>query len=85
MKPTGRYETLALIPTGRYTLYVFNEEGELTSKKLIKLLEKKGWKLSRVKGSHHTFEKPGVSYHITVPHPTKDIATGTLQKILKQL
>lgn len=64
---------------------MFNEEGELTSKQLIKLLEKNGWKLKRVRGSHHTFSKPGVSYNLTVPHPTKDMATGTLQSILKKM
>ncbi|GJL35402.1 YcfA-like protein [Phytobacter ursingii] len=51
----------------------------------MKQLQERGWVLDRVKGSHHTFVKVGVSYVITVPHPEKDIAKGTLQKILKQM
>jgi len=57
----------------------------LSSKELMKLLVSKGWVLDRVKGSHHTFVKEGRDDIITVPHPEKDLAKGTLQKILKQL
>lgn len=57
----------------------------LSSKDLMKLLVSKGWVLDRVKGSHHTFVKEGRDDIITVPHPEKDLAKGTLQKILKQL
>ena len=59
------------------------KEGLLSSKELIKLLENNGWTLERVKGSHHQFRNPDFPYPITVPHPTKDLKTGTLQKILK--
>ncbi|WP_434064621.1 type II toxin-antitoxin system HicA family toxin [Symbiopectobacterium purcellii] len=51
----------------------------------MKLLEINGWVLDRVKGSHHIFVKDGKDYHITVPHPEKDVAKGTLAKILKQM
>ncbi|MBV8871742.1 MAG: type II toxin-antitoxin system HicA family toxin [Metakosakonia sp.] len=57
----------------------------MTSRELMKQLQERGWVLDRVKGSHHTFVKAGVAYVITVPHPEKDIAKGTLQKILKQM
>ncbi|WP_420279545.1 type II toxin-antitoxin system HicA family toxin [Serratia sp. BNK-4] len=57
----------------------------MSSKELMKLLVSKGWELDRVKGSHHTFVKEGRDDIITVPHPEKDLAKGTLQKILKQL
>jgi len=57
----------------------------LTSKELIKQLKANGWVLERVKGSHHTFAKKGVPWVITVPHPEKDLATGTVNKILKQM
>lgn len=55
----------------------------MTSDELIKRLEADGWKCVRVKGSHHQFKhhvKPGV---VTVPHPKKDIKTGTLRSIYK--
>lgn len=57
----------------------------MSSKELMKLLVKNGWVLVRVKGSHHTFIKVGTALHITLPHPEKDVATGTLHKILKQM
>ena len=54
----------------------------MTSREIIKLLEKDGWSLVRVKGDHHHFKKPGVAFLVTVPHPTKDIKPGTLRKHL---
>ncbi|QCJ69645.1 toxin HicA [Providencia heimbachae] len=55
----------------------------MKSSELIRLLEKKGWKLERIKGSHHQFSHPDFSIVITVPHPNKDLKTGTLNQILK--
>ncbi|MGE4878470.1 type II toxin-antitoxin system HicA family toxin [Yersinia enterocolitica] len=55
----------------------------MKSSELIKLLEKNGWSLDRVKGSHHQFSHPDFSIIITVPHPRKNLKTGTLQQILK--
>ncbi|ENK1088277.1 type II toxin-antitoxin system HicA family toxin [Pantoea stewartii] len=55
----------------------------LGSKEVINMLKERGWCFVRAKGSHHTFIKEGVPYHITVPHPDKDLAKGTLNKILK--
>ncbi|WP_425531520.1 type II toxin-antitoxin system HicA family toxin [Pantoea ananatis] len=49
----------------------------------MKLLKQRGWVLDRVKGSHHVFVREDKDYHITVPHPEKDLATGTLNKIMK--
>ncbi|WP_241521457.1 type II toxin-antitoxin system HicA family toxin [Chimaeribacter arupi] len=37
----------------------------------------------RVKGSHHHFSHPDFPVIVTVPHPRKDLKTGTLQQILK--
>ena len=51
----------------------------MTSREIIKLLEKDGWSLVRVKGDHHHFKKPGVAFLVTVPHPTKDIKPGTFE------
>jgi len=56
----------------------------MESAKLIKQLEKDGWRLDRVKGSHHVFthsRKPG---HVTVPHPKKDLGKGLVASIRKQ-
>jgi predicted RNA binding protein YcfA (HicA-like mRNA interferase family) len=53
------------------------------SAELIKRLEKNGWILERIKGSHHQFSHPDFSIVITVPHPRKDMKPGTLHQILK--
>jgi predicted RNA binding protein YcfA (HicA-like mRNA interferase family) len=55
----------------------------MDSRSLIKLLEANGWELApdRGKGDHRVFIKGGK--HVTVPHPRKDIAKGTLHQILK--
>lgn len=57
----------------------------MKSEELIRKMLKAGWKHVRTKGSHHIFEKEGEPRSIVVPHPTKDLATGTLRKIVKQL
>ncbi|ADU68736.1 YcfA family protein [Pantoea sp. At-9b] len=55
----------------------------MSSRDFMKLLKERGWILDRIKGSHHVFVKDGKDYHISVPHPEKDLATGTLNKLLK--
>ena len=55
----------------------------MKSATLIKLLQKNGWKLERIRGSHHQFSHPDLAHMITVPHPQKDMKTGTLMQILK--
>ncbi|AZI53405.1 MULTISPECIES: type II toxin-antitoxin system HicA family toxin [Pantoea] len=55
----------------------------MKSSELIKLLEKNGWQLDRVKGSHHQFSHPDFTNIVTVPHPKKDLKTGTAHQIMK--
>ncbi|WBV22833.1 type II toxin-antitoxin system HicA family toxin [Pantoea piersonii] len=55
----------------------------MSSKEVMKLLREHGWVFVRIRGSHHLFVKPGKNYHITLPHPEKDLAAGTLRKIMK--
>jgi len=54
------------------------------SKELIKKLEKAGWELERVRGSHHIFKHPDHERPIPVPQPKKDLPKGTTNQILKQ-
>lgn len=51
---------------------------------LKRMLEKDGWVLDRVKGSHHQFKHPVKTGVVTLPHPKKDIPKGTANAILKQ-
>ncbi len=55
-----------------------------SSKEIISILKKSGWKLIRVKGSHaHFIHEKKISI-VTVPHPKKDIPLGTIKSIEKQ-
>lgn len=56
----------------------------LTPQKLIKILEKKGFVLDRVKGSHHIYYHPENRRRLVVPLHKKDLPKGTLLEILKQ-
>ena len=56
----------------------------LTSKELIKLLEKKGFVFDRAKGPHQIFYQPVNNLRVVVPMHGKGLSTGTLHAILKQ-
>ncbi len=56
---------------------------DYSSKKLIIRLEKAGFVLHRIKGSHHIF-KHSNGLRVVVPHPKKDLPKGTFNAILKQ-
>lgn len=56
----------------------------VNSKEVVKKLKKAGWKLEHVRGSHHKFKNPKTGKTVIVPHPKKDLPTGTAQAILKQ-
>lgn len=54
------------------------------SRDIIRRLERDGWRLLRVNGSHHHFAKDGSTNIVTVPHPKPDIPIGTVRSIYKQ-
>ncbi len=56
----------------------------MDSAKLIKQLERAGWVLRGVKGSHHIYAHPSQGGHVSVSHPKKDLGVGLIRKILKQ-
>lgn len=57
----------------------------VSGKKLSKIVQKYGWVLKRVKGSHHIFEKDGLETTLSIPiNSNKDLKIGTLKAILKQ-
>ena len=55
---------------------------EQNSRQIIRRLEKDGFELVKVTGSHHKFRKNGKI--VTVPHPKKDLPIGTVRAIYKQ-
>ncbi|MEM5492561.1 type II toxin-antitoxin system HicA family toxin [Hoeflea sp. AS16] len=55
---------------------------ERNSRQIIRRLEKDGFELVKVSGSHHKFRKNGKT--VTVPHPKRDLPVGTVRAIYKQ-
>lgn len=56
----------------------------LTNSREIKVrLERDGWILVRVKGSHHYYRDPVTGRMVILPHPKKDIAIGTVRDIYR--
>ncbi len=71
-----------------HRVYISTHSGqtfmERNSRKLIKLLEDDGWYRVAVKGSHWQFKHPTRKGRVTVPHPTRDLKTGTVFSIYRQ-
>ena len=54
-------------------------------REVIKLMEKDGWDLERIKGSHRQYKHPYKKGLVTISgHLNDDIAKGTFSSILKQ-
>lgn len=56
----------------------------MDSRRVIKIVEEDGWYHVRTTGDHWHFKHPTKKGIVTVPHPRKDIPTGTLKSIWKQ-
>lgn len=48
----------------------------------MRALERCGWQLDRVKGSHHVFRHPDHQHRVVVPVHARDLARGTLNAII---
>jgi len=55
----------------------------ISGKKLAEILQKKGWILIRIKGSHHRFQKDNMSISIPI-HGNQDLKIGLLKSLMKQ-
>jgi len=56
----------------------------MSSRLIIKILQKDGWFQVDQSGSHIQFKHPSKKGRVTVPHPKKDIPIGTLKSIEHQ-
>ena len=57
----------------------------VTPRQLIRVLERAGFSVHHVRGSHHYLrhpDKPGVL--VTIPYHGRDLKRGTLRSILRQ-
>jgi predicted RNA binding protein YcfA (HicA-like mRNA interferase family) len=48
------------------------------------MLEADGWRLKKIRGSHHHFTHPVKPGKVTVRHPARDFPLGTLKSIERQ-
>lgn len=56
----------------------------VSGKELTRLLERHGWMLLRVNGSHHIYGKPGSVVRLSVPvHGKQALKAGLLHHLLK--
>lgn len=53
------------------------------SRDIKRRLEREGWVLDRIKGSHHVFRNPATGAIIVLPHPKKDLGLGLVRAIYK--
>jgi len=57
---------------------------QISGKDFCRVLGKKGWKLERIKGSHHIYGKRKANIKISVPiHGNKPLKRGLLKYFLK--
>jgi predicted RNA binding protein YcfA (HicA-like mRNA interferase family) len=54
------------------------------SRDIIRRLEREGWILTRVTGSHHVFKHPAIRSTVVLPHPKKDLGIGLVRNIYRQ-
>jgi len=56
----------------------------VNSREVVSRLKKDGWYEVHQVGSHKQFKHPLKPGRVTVPHPKRDIPSGTLRSIEKQ-
>ncbi len=54
-----------------------------SSTEVIRLMKEHGWYEVACVGDHHQFKHPTKAGRITIPHPKRDLPTGTVRSILK--
>ena len=56
----------------------------VSGKQFIRMLKKRGWKLTATSGSHHKFSHPDYRDHIAVSvHGNRDLGVGMQKKLMK--
>ena len=56
----------------------------LSGKDLARLVERRGWQLLRIHGSHHVYGKPSSIVRLSIPiHSNKPLKAGLLKHLLK--
>lgn len=56
----------------------------VSGKELARAVEKQGWVLDRIKGSHHMYRRDDRQEFLTIPiHGSKTLKSGTQAKLMK--
>lgn len=56
----------------------------VSGREFARIVERHGWSLLRVSGSHHIYSKPGSIVRLSVPiHGNKPLKTGLLRHLVK--
>ena len=56
----------------------------VSGKDFAKILERNGWTLLRVQGSHHIYGKPGTEIRLSVPiHRNESLKAGLCRHLMK--
>jgi predicted RNA binding protein YcfA (HicA-like mRNA interferase family) len=56
----------------------------ISGKQLCKIVERKGWKLQRITGSHHIYDNPNCEQILSIPvHRNRDLKMGLLRALMK--
>ena len=57
----------------------------VSSRQVVKVLLKRGWKLKKTNGSHHTYVHPEYIRIATIIHPKKDFSIGMFKSTLENM
>jgi predicted RNA binding protein YcfA (HicA-like mRNA interferase family) len=56
----------------------------VSGRELARIIERRGWTLLRVSGSHHIYGKAGSVVRLSIPiHGSKPLKTGLLRHLVK--
>jgi predicted RNA binding protein YcfA (HicA-like mRNA interferase family) len=55
-----------------------------TSHDLLRILKRDGWEIKHIVGSHYQLVHPTKKGKVTLPHPKRNLAIGTVRSVLRQ-
>jgi predicted RNA binding protein YcfA (HicA-like mRNA interferase family) len=56
----------------------------IAGREFARMIERRGWQLLRISGSHHIYGKPGSIVRLSVPiHGNRPLKTGPLRHLAK--
>ena len=56
----------------------------ISGREFARLVERRGWTLLRINGSHHIYGRPGVDVRLTIPiHANRPLKIGLLRHLAK--